>query len=72
MFAITFGLYPVLLFNRQRTHPQDLARAVDIIADITQNPKLGEQEIERERGVILREMEEVSLTKIFNLKSLSN
>ncbi|XP_022659024.1 mitochondrial-processing peptidase subunit beta-like [Varroa jacobsoni] len=38
---------------------KDLARAVDIIADITQNPKLGEQEIERERGVILREMEEV-------------
>jgi len=32
---------------------------VEIIADITQNSKLGEQEIERERGVILREMEEV-------------
>lgn len=38
---------------------KDIGRAVDIIADITQNPKLGEQEIERERGVILREMEEV-------------
>nr|AMW91809.1 mitochondrial-processing peptidase subunit beta-like protein [Dermanyssus gallinae] len=38
---------------------KDLANAVDIVADITQNPKLGEQEIERERGVILREMEEV-------------
>jgi len=38
---------------------KDLAKAVDIIADITQNPKLGEQEIERERSVILREMEEV-------------
>ena len=31
--------------------------AVDILADIIQNSKLGEQEIERERGVILREMQ---------------
>lgn len=38
---------------------KDVAKAVEIIADITQNAKLGEQEIERERGVILREMEEV-------------
>ena len=33
--------------------------AVDILGDIIQNPILGEREIERERGVILREMEEV-------------
>lgn len=33
--------------------------AVDILADIIQNPKLGTSEIERERSVILREMEEV-------------
>ena len=33
--------------------------AVDILGDIIQNPTLGEREIERERGVILREMEEV-------------
>ena len=33
--------------------------AVDILADIIQNSTLGEREIERERGVILREMDEV-------------
>lgn len=31
--------------------------AVDILADITQNSVFGEAEIERERGVILREMQ---------------
>merc|ERR1711936_1272454 len=39
----------------------DLGNAVEIIADILQNSKLGEQEIERERGVILREMQEVEM-----------
>lgn len=38
---------------------KDLPRAVDILADIIQNSTLGEAEIERERGVILREMEEI-------------
>ena len=38
---------------------KDLERAVEILADINQNSTLGEQEIERERGVILREMQEV-------------
>ena len=33
--------------------------AVDILADIIQNSTLGEAEIERERGVVLREMQEV-------------
>ena len=33
--------------------------AVDILADIIQNSTLGEVEIERERGVVLREMQEV-------------
>jgi len=32
---------------------------VDILSDLIQNPKLGSSEIERERSVILREMEEV-------------
>ncbi len=32
---------------------------MDILSDIIQNPRLGMGEIERERGVILREMEEV-------------
>ena len=32
---------------------------MDILADIIQNPTLGQREIDRERGVILREMEEV-------------
>ncbi len=34
-----------------------LPQAVDILADIIQNPTLGEREIERERSVILREMQ---------------
>ncbi|XP_046841451.1 mitochondrial-processing peptidase subunit beta-like [Xenia sp. Carnegie-2017] len=38
---------------------KDMDQAVDILADIIQNSKLGEQEIERERSVILREMQEV-------------
>uniref|UniRef100_A0A4D5RA49 Mitochondrial-processing peptidase subunit beta n=1 Tax=Scolopendra viridis TaxID=118503 RepID=A0A4D5RA49_SCOVI len=38
---------------------KDLAKAVEILADIIQNSKFGEAEIERERGVILREMQEV-------------
>lgn len=38
---------------------QDLERAVEILADILLNSVYGTQEIERERGVILREMEEV-------------
>lgn len=33
--------------------------AVDILADIIQHSTLGEREIERERSVILREMQEV-------------
>ncbi|XP_054276102.1 mitochondrial-processing peptidase subunit beta [Macrosteles quadrilineatus] len=37
----------------------DVPKALDILADILQNSKLGEAEIERERGVILREMQEV-------------
>lgn len=38
---------------------KDLSKAVDILSDILQNSTLGEAEIERERGVILREMQEV-------------
>lgn len=38
---------------------QDVPRAVEILSDIIQNSKFGEAEIERERGVILREMQEV-------------
>jgi len=38
---------------------EDVPRAVEILSDIIQNCKLGEDEIERERRVILREMEEV-------------
>ncbi|KAI5277821.1 hypothetical protein KEM52_004839, partial [Ascosphaera acerosa] len=37
----------------------DVPKAVDILADILQNSKLDEGAIERERGVILREQEEV-------------
>ncbi|PSN52564.1 Mitochondrial-processing peptidase subunit beta [Blattella germanica] len=38
---------------------RDVPRSIEILADIIQNSKLGESEIERERGVILREMQEV-------------
>merc|ERR1712159_202383 len=38
---------------------QDVEQAVDILADILQNSTLDEGAINRERGVILREMEEV-------------
>lgn len=38
---------------------KDVPKAVEILSDIVQNAKLGEQEIERERSVILREMQEV-------------
>ena len=38
---------------------RDIDKSVDILADIIQNSKFGESEIERERSVILREMQEV-------------
>ncbi|CAK9289956.1 unnamed protein product [Gordionus sp. m RMFG-2023] len=38
---------------------KDINKAMDILSDILLNSKFGEAEIERERGVILREMQEV-------------
>ena len=38
---------------------KDVEHAVEILSDILLNSKLGSDEIERERGVILREMQEV-------------
>eukprot|EP00252_Welwitschia_mirabilis_P010746 TRINITY_DN2422_c0_g1_i1.p1 TRINITY_DN2422_c0_g1~~TRINITY_DN2422_c0_g1_i1.p1 ORF type:complete len:510 (-),score=61.71 TRINITY_DN2422_c0_g1_i1:822-2351(-) len=38
---------------------QDVPEAVDILSDILQNSRFEERAIQRERGVILREMEEV-------------
>lgn len=38
---------------------KDIGKSVEILSDILQNSTLGEAEIERERGVILREMQEV-------------
>lgn len=38
---------------------KDIPRALDILADIIQNSKFDQKRIERERDVILREMEEV-------------
>lgn len=38
---------------------KDVPKAIEILSDIVQNAKLGSAEIERERGVILREMQEV-------------
>lgn len=42
-----------------RVMKKDTGKALDVIADILQNPKLDESAIEREKSVILREMEEV-------------
>ncbi|XP_071810304.1 LOW QUALITY PROTEIN: mitochondrial-processing peptidase subunit beta-like [Asterias amurensis] len=42
-----------------KSFSNDLPKAVEILSDIVQNSTLGEAEIERERGVILREMQEV-------------
>jgi len=42
-----------------KSFSSDLPKAVDILSDIIQNSTLGESQIERERGVILREMQEV-------------
>jgi len=39
----------------------DLDQAMEILSDILTNSTFGEQEIERERGVILREMQEVEM-----------
>lgn len=38
---------------------KDVQKLVEILSDIVQNPKLNDSDIERERGVILREMQEV-------------
>jgi len=38
---------------------KDVPKAVELLSDILQNSTLGEDEINRERGVILREMQEV-------------
>ena len=40
----------------------DVPKAVDILSDILQNSSLENHAIERERNVILREMQEVSMT----------
>merc|ERR1711863_19545 len=39
----------------------DVGNAVEILADILNNSKFGQAEIDRERGVILREMQEVEM-----------
>lgn len=54
----------ILFFFSLFSHPIKFSlfsfpQAVEILADIIQNSMLGEAEIERERGVILREMQEV-------------
>ena len=55
-----------LLFREQTVFyakclADDVEGAVEILSDILTNSTLGEQEIERERGVILREMQEVEM-----------
>jgi mitochondrial-processing peptidase subunit beta len=45
-----------------RVFNKDVPKAVEILSDILQNSRLDERAIERERDVILREMEEVCPT----------
>ena len=52
-------MVPTLFRYWARVLKKDTAAALDVIADILQNPKLDEAAIEREKSVILREMEEV-------------
>ena len=40
-----------------KSFAKDVDRSVEILSDIVQHSKLGEYEIERERSVILREMQ---------------
>ena len=42
-----------------KVQKKDVGKAVDILSDILQNSHLDERAIERERDVILREMQEV-------------
>ena len=42
-----------------KSFAKDLDHSVNILSDILQNSNFGAEEIERERGVILREMQEV-------------
>lgn len=44
---------------------KDVNQALDILSDILQNSTFDEAKITRERDVILREMEEVRVTKFF-------
>jgi processing peptidase subunit beta len=48
---------------------KDVNNAVDILADILQNSTFDEQRINRERDVILREMEEVDQSVLVFLKT---
>ena len=43
---------------------QDVPKAINILSDMLTNPKLDEAAIERERGVILRENEEVNQQQV--------
>jgi processing peptidase subunit beta len=45
----------------------DVSKAMEILSDILQNSLLDEGAINRERGVILREMEEVSHLSIHDV-----
>jgi hypothetical protein len=44
---------------------RDVPAALDVLSDILQHPRFPQQAIQRERGVILREMEEVSCRPLF-------
>ena len=41
-----------------KCHSEDVASSIEILSDIVSNNTFGEAEVEREKGVILREMQE--------------
>ena len=66
IFALQVNYFYVIwlqFFNRLKCR-SILSLAVNILADIIQNPVLDEGAIERERGVILREMQVLAYSKL--------
>ena len=68
-------LYDKVIYYREQTVfyakclADDLENAVEILSDILTNSTFGEQEIERERGVILREMQEVIISSLYQQRN---
>lgn len=58
------GSHTLILFFSVQVFKTDVPRALNILADMLTAPKLDEAAVERERSVILREMEEVNQQQV--------